>query len=72
MTSNQDKKPRQKKVSAEPRILHGSGASPGIVIGKALVLRRRTRRAGWRNLSVKATDREVERFEKAIAQAVEN
>jgi phosphotransferase system enzyme I (PtsI) len=71
LTSIKAKKPRQKKVSVEPRILYGSGASPGIVIGKALVLRRRTRRAGWRNLSVKATDREVERFEKAIARAEE-
>jgi phosphotransferase system enzyme I (PtsI) len=63
------KKSRKKKVSAEPRILHGSGASPGIVVGRVLVLRRRTRRAGWYNLPGKQLDAEVARFEQAIAQA---
>ena len=46
----------KKKRSVEPRILHGSGASPGLVVGKVLVLRRRTRRAGWHNLPKKKID----------------
>ena len=53
----------------EPRIIHGSGASPGIVVGKVMVLRRMTRRAGWYNLARTKIDAEVKRFEKAIAQA---
>ncbi len=59
----------KKTVLAEPRILHGSGASPGIVIGKVLVLTRRTRRAGWHNLPGKEIAAEVARFEQAIMRA---
>jgi len=71
LTPIQVKKSRYKKVSTEPRILRGSGASPGIVVGKVLVIRRSTRHAGWRNLSNKETGEEVERFEQAIARAEE-
>jgi len=61
----------KRKVAAEPRILHGSGASPGIVVGKTLVLRRKTRRAGWYNLARKDIDAEVKRFLDAISRAEE-
>ncbi len=63
------KRSRKQKVSIEPRIFHGSGASPGIVVGKVLVLRRRTRRAGWFNLPKNKIEEEVARFEGAISQA---
>lgn len=64
--SARPKKKRTKKTSAEQRIFHGSGASPGIVVGKALVLRRRTRRAGWFKIPLKKIDSEIARFEDAV------
>ena len=58
-------------VPEQARVLHGIGASPGIVVGKALVIRRHTRRAGWQHLPGKQVDREVARFRKAVARAEE-
>ncbi|MCL7488135.1 MAG: phosphoenolpyruvate--protein phosphotransferase [Desulfobulbaceae bacterium] len=68
MTPAPKNKPR-KKVSSEPRVLHGSGASPGIVVGRVLVLQRKTRRSGWYNLPAKELDAEVARFRNATARA---
>ncbi len=62
-------KSRKIKVLTEPRILHGSGASPGIVVGRVMVLRRKTMRSGWYNLPKNELGAEVVRFEQAIAQA---
>ena len=59
--------PRQR--FAEPETLYGIAASPGIVIGRVLVIRRHTRRAGWYHLPQDQVDREVARFREAAAQA---
>lgn len=61
--------PTKKDISAEPRVLHGSGASSGIVVGKVMVLRRHTMRAGWYHLPKKKIEDEIERFEKALKVA---
>lgn len=55
----------------ESRTLSGIAASPGIAVGRALVLRRRTRRAGWYHLPKKQIPGEVERFRQAIERAEE-
>lgn len=68
MTPAPKNKPR-KKISSEHRVLHGSGASPGIVVGRVLVLQRKTRRSGWYNLPAKELDAEVARFRNATARA---
>lgn len=60
---------RKKCKTPEPRIVHGAGASPGIVIGKVVVLRRHTRRAGWYNLASGEETKEVARFTDAITKA---
>jgi len=49
--------------------LQGIAASDGIVIGKALVFRRRTMRAGWYHIPLKQVRKEVERFSSAVEQA---
>lgn len=56
-------------IQREPRTLHGIAASPGITVGKALVIRRRTRRAGWYHLPLEQVQNEIERFDQAIDQA---
>jgi phosphotransferase system enzyme I (PtsI) len=47
----------------------GIAASDGIVIGKALVIKRHTRRAGWRHIGSDAVEEEIIRFESAVARA---
>ncbi|NIA04567.1 MAG: phosphoenolpyruvate--protein phosphotransferase [Proteobacteria bacterium] len=54
---------------AVPRTLCGIGASPGIVVGRILVLRRHTRRAGWYHLPPQQVELEVARFRRAAAMA---
>jgi phosphotransferase system enzyme I (PtsI) len=49
--------------------MHGIAASPGIVEGKALVLRRRTRSTGWAHLPAEHVPQEVERFRRAVDKA---
>ncbi|WP_456388022.1 phosphoenolpyruvate--protein phosphotransferase [Desulfolithobacter sp.] len=53
----------------EPRTFYGIGASGGIVVGRVLVLMRRTRRAGWYHLPPEQIDSEVDRFRTAVDQA---
>lgn len=62
----------KKSTPEKTQVLHGIAASPGIVVGKAMVIRRRTRRAGWHHLPRKQVAREVARFRKAVAQAEED
>ncbi len=57
------------KNGAESRTLYGIAASPGIVVGRILVLKRRTRRAGRYHLPPELVEQEVERFRRAAAQA---
>lgn len=57
------------KNGSEPRTLYGIAASPGIVVGRILVLKRRTRRAGRYHLPPELVEQEVERFRRAAAQA---
>jgi phosphotransferase system enzyme I (PtsI) len=49
--------------------LYGIGASPGIKIGKILVLRRRTRKAGWFRLEKEEIGAEQQRFLDAVERA---
>jgi phosphotransferase system enzyme I (PtsI) len=49
--------------------LYGIGASPGIVVGKILVIRRHTRKAGWYKLVPEEIEQEKRRFLQAIEQA---
>lgn len=56
-------------ATEQPVTLYGIGASPGIVVGKILVLRRRTRKAGWFRLTAEEVEAEQKRFMKAIEQA---
>lgn len=58
-----------RETGKEPRTLHGIAASPGIVSGKALVLRRRTRRTGWSHLPPEHEQQEIERFLRAVERA---
>lgn len=61
--------------SANPertQILHGIAASPGIVVGKAMVIRRHTRQAGRYHLPPKQITREVARFRRAVVKAEED
>ncbi len=60
---------RRNHGPADPRTLYGIGASPGIVVGRILVLRRHTRRAGWYHLPPQQVDLEVTRFRRAAAMA---
>jgi phosphotransferase system enzyme I (PtsI) len=63
----------EKKSTAErSQVLHGISVSPGIVVGKAKVVRRRPRRGGWYRLSRSQIAREVARFRKAVARAEED
>ncbi len=57
------------KTAGQPTTLYGIGASPGITVGKILVLRRHTRKAGWYHLAPENIDNEVNRFMLAIDQA---
>jgi phosphotransferase system enzyme I (PtsI) len=59
-------------VAVTNRIQHGIAASPGVVVGKALVIRRHTRRAGWHHLPTKQIGREVNRFRKAVMRVEED
>jgi len=56
----------------DPRTMHGIAASPGIVEGKVLVLRRRTRSTGWAHLPPEHVPQEVERFRQAVDKAEED
>ncbi len=51
------------------KTFYGIGASPGITVGKVLVLKRHTRRARWAHLSEDQIEQEVVRFQEAIAGA---
>ena len=57
------------KVGRESRTLQGIGVSSGIVVAPVVVLKRRTRRAGWRHLPPEHIEREVERFILAMVAA---
>ena len=50
----------------QPATLYGICASPGIVVGKILVLRRHTRKAGWYHLRPEKIENEVNRFLQSI------
>ncbi|MFZ5798736.1 MAG: phosphoenolpyruvate--protein phosphotransferase [Desulfobulbus sp.] len=63
-----DKPGKQKTGTERALSLHGIAASPGIVVGSALVIRRRTRRAAWRRLSRRQIPREITRFRDAVAR----
>ncbi len=58
-------------VASEPRTLYGVAGSPGIVIGRVLVLKRQTRKARWFHLAAGQIEAEVARFEEAAARAEE-
>ncbi|NOQ46081.1 MAG: phosphoenolpyruvate--protein phosphotransferase [Desulfobulbaceae bacterium] len=58
-----------KQAVPELQTLYGIGASPGIVVGRVMVLKRRTRRAGWYQLPPDQVELEVERFQQAINSA---
>lgn len=58
-------------VGGQPVTLYGIGASPGIVVGKILVFRRHTRKAGWYKMPVSEIEQEVVRFQNAVEQAAE-
>lgn len=58
-----------KKQANRALTLQGIAASPGITVGKTLVFRRRTRRAGWYHIPQKQIQREIERFRQAIELA---
>lgn len=62
---------RSSTASDTTLVLHGIAASPGIVVGQALVIRRRTRRAGWYHLPQKQINKEEARFRRAVARAEE-
>ena len=62
----------KRSISEKSEVLHGISVSPGIVVGKAKVIRRRARRAGWYRLSRSQIAREVTRFRKAVARAEED
>jgi len=59
----------KKTTAGEERALFGVGASPGIVIAKARVFKRRTSRAGWHKLPPDQIEPEVSRFQEAVARA---
>lgn len=54
---------------SSPRKLQGIGVSPGIVVGKVVVIKRQTCRAGRYHLPPKLVLKEVTRFEEAVAAA---
>ena len=56
-------------LTEQSTTLYGIGASPGIVVGKILVLRRHTRKAGWYKLAAEEIEPEEKRFLRAIDQA---
>lgn len=58
-----------KGSSTESLALFGIGASDGIVSGKVMVLKRKTRRAGKYSLELGAVETEVERFIHATSEA---
>lgn len=60
---------RRNHGPADPRTLSGIGVSPGIVVGRILVIRRHTRRAGWYHLPPQQVEQEVARFRRAAAMA---
>ncbi|MDW7771934.1 MAG: phosphoenolpyruvate--protein phosphotransferase [Desulfobulbaceae bacterium] len=68
------KHPEKKKnqpglLTEQTTTLHGIGASPGIIVGKILVFRRSTRKAGWYRLTAGEIEPEQKRFLAAIEHA---
>ncbi|MHB8810514.1 MAG: phosphoenolpyruvate--protein phosphotransferase, partial [Desulfobulbaceae bacterium] len=65
---------RKRKNASPDRccVLHGIPASPGIVMGSALVIRRRTKQCNRGYLAQKQIAAEVTRFRKAVARAEED
>lgn len=61
--------PNAGPIAVQPQTLHGIGASDGIVVGEALVLKRRTRRAGWYHIPKEQVEPEVSRLLAAILTA---
>ena len=53
----------------QPRTLQAIGVSPGKVMGRALVIKRRTRRTGWYHLPDQQVEIEVTRFKLATKKA---
>jgi phosphotransferase system enzyme I (PtsI) len=56
-------------AEGEERTLFGVGASPGIVIARAQVFKRRTSRAAWHRLPPDMVEQEVHRFQEAVIAA---
>ncbi|MGE4561192.1 MAG: phosphoenolpyruvate--protein phosphotransferase [Desulfobulbus sp.] len=54
-----------------PRKLKGTGVSPGIVTADVVVVKRQNWRAGWYHLPPEHIEKEVQRFQRAIAGAEE-
>lgn len=62
---------KREEIMAEEkeRTLFGVGASPGIVIARVRVFKRRTSRAAWRRLPPERIEKEVDRFQEAVTAA---
>lgn len=54
------------KHTGTPETFYGIGASPGITVGRILVLKRQTRRARWDHLPAEKVELEIERFLSAV------
>ncbi len=63
--------PNGRSNNERPQTLHALGASPGKAMGRALVIKRRTRRTGWYHLPDRQIDIEVTRFKLATRRAEE-
>lgn len=60
---------QETNMTGQPLTLYGIGVSSGIVVGKVMVLKRNTCRAGWYHLPPGEIEHEVQRFKDATAQA---
>lgn len=69
MNRSEGKRDTVREAGKEPRTMHGIAASPGIVDGRILVLRRRTLRAEWSHLPQENVPDEIERFHRAVNRA---
>ena len=64
-----NKNTMEQSASTGAQTVFGIGASPGIVIGKVLVLKRQTHRAAWFELPGDQVEKEVLRFQDSTRQA---